>query len=159
MYCSERLQVSGHHYQFSNSFSARPFHSEISHFFRPIQESLIWYDLQIKSHWTAPSKESLIKLFWRRVVNCGASNQSLGYYWQSFLQFCLMRSPVFSRQRYFPLQWRHNERVGVSIFRQPNVVAWWKFAWVYPIRSSIKKLCCSKIIGNIYMYLLHNTAV
>ena len=35
-----------------------------------------------------------------------------------------------------------NDQIWNAIFRQPNVVAWWKFAWVYPISSSLRKPCC-----------------
>ena len=39
-----------------------------------------------------------------------------------------------------------NHQIWNTIFRQPNVVAWWKFAWVYQISSSLRKPC----------YLKHN---
>ena len=37
-----------------------------------------------------------------------------------------------------------NHQIWNAIFRQPNVVAWWKFAWVYQITSSLRKPCCLK---------------
>ena len=37
-----------------------------------------------------------------------------------------------------------NHQIWNAIFRQPNVVAWWKFAWLYAISSSLRKPCCWK---------------
>ena len=43
-----------------------------------------------------------------------------------------------------PVRLYGNHQMWNAIFRQPNVVAWWKFAWMYPIRSSLRKPCCLK---------------
>ena len=37
-----------------------------------------------------------------------------------------------------------NHQIWNVICRQPNVVAWWKFAWVYPISTSLRISCCLK---------------
>ena len=46
-----------------------------------------------------------------------------------------------------------NHQIWNAIFRQPNVVAWWKFARVYPIRSSNKKTCLKRNRYNIHIFI------
>ena len=52
-----------------------------------------------------------------------------------------------------------DHQIWNAIFRQPNVVAWWKLAWVYPISPSLRKPCCLNVIGTMYIYLSHKTMV
>ena len=37
-----------------------------------------------------------------------------------------------------------NHQIWNAIFWLLNVIVWWKFAWVYPMSSSVRQPCCLK---------------
>ena len=48
-----------------------------------------------------------------------------------------------------------NHQIWKAIFRQQNVVAWWKFAWMYPISPSLRESLCLKYNRyNIHIYYM-----